>query len=166
MQWTEPYGYHCNQKYQNIKKKQEALGAIQIDPEKQIWFRTFLRKAERDFDWKWQRWSETISIWDSFCRSLKQLNSPIKILSAAKIVRPKYIAMKTFSRDVLITKEKLGIINWIQKKKKKNEITDQISIENGVCVCGFKSMQEKSPNFQIHKKNINYQLLKVILAQF
>ena len=63
-------------------------------------------------------------------------------------------------------KKSLELSIKYRRRKKKNEITDQISIENGVCVCGFKSMQEKSPNFQIHKKNINYQLLKVILAQF
>ena len=45
---------------------------------------------------KWQKWSGTISIWDPFCRSLKQLNSSIKILSVAETARPKKIAFKKF----------------------------------------------------------------------
>ena len=72
-----------------LQSKRYGVSSSQGDlgPGKQIWFRTFPRKAERDFDWKWQRWSGTISIWDSFRPSLKELNSPIKILSAAKTVR-------------------------------------------------------------------------------
>ena len=56
---------------------------------------------------KWQKWSGTISIWDPFCRSLKQLNSSIKILSVAETARPKKIAFKKFHSPLIIKWQKI-----------------------------------------------------------
>ena len=65
---------------------------------------------------KWQKWSGTISILDPFCRSLKQLNSSIKILSVAETARPKKIAFKKFHCPLIIKFQKIRRILSMPKQ--------------------------------------------------